>query len=269
MTTPPPPQAKAGWYPDPSGVGQRYWNGNAWLDPEPPQPKQNPTPVNETKTTKKIRCFKCQHVQVVRADVADYTCEKCGQKLKKRQETMNPDPAQLKTASAREPDADEDELMRADADELMLWLRTYGGPAGLLALGALLLFIALVSKVDSAGPAILCLGAGVFWLYRIRSANLERPVTFSTTPQPDQVRQHALQEHLSQYIAVTRGRVESVTPYSAVVVHGQKVNHVLHLLISVLLCGIWLPVWLVIALTGGEKRRVISVDVCGNVTTTR
>jgi len=197
----------------------------------------------------------------VGADVEKYTCEECGQKLKKRAETTNPQPAQLKTASAPEPDADE--------DELMLWLRTYGGPAGLLALGALLLVIALISEVDSVAiPAIVCLGGGVSWFSRILSANVE-PVTFSTTPQPDQVRQHALQDRLSQYIAVTRGRVESVTPYSAVVVHGQKVNHVLHLLISVLLCGIWLPVWLVIALTGGEKRRVISVDACGNVTTTR
>lgn len=211
----------------------------------------------------------CQHVQVVGEDVENHICEKCGQKLKKRPETTNPQPAQLKTASAPEPDADEDEPTLWLRMYPMLWLRTYGGPTVLLAFGALALLIGLGAKeIFALAAGILSLGAGILFLRQIRSANVEQ-VTFSTTPQPDQVRQHALQEHLSQYIAVTRGRVESVTPYSAVVVHGQKVNHVLHLLISVLLCGIWLPVWLVIALTGGEKRRVISVDACGNVTTTR
>jgi uncharacterized membrane protein len=32
-TAPPPPQAvPAGWYPDPEGRGQRYWDGNNWTD---------------------------------------------------------------------------------------------------------------------------------------------------------------------------------------------------------------------------------------------
>jgi Protein of unknown function (DUF2510) len=31
MTTPPPPQPSAGWYPDPTGKpGQMYWDGEAW-----------------------------------------------------------------------------------------------------------------------------------------------------------------------------------------------------------------------------------------------
>lgn len=91
------------------------------------------------------------------------------------------------------------------------------------------------------------------------------PMHVSTSPVSDQVRQQSLQEFISTYIASTRGRVETVTPYSAVVVTGQKVNHVLHLLVSVLLCGFWLPIWLIVALTGGEKRHVLNVDKCGNV----
>lgn len=91
------------------------------------------------------------------------------------------------------------------------------------------------------------------------------PAPMSTTPIPDQSRQQQLLEYISGYVASTRGRVETVTPYTAVVVTGQKVNHVLHLLVSVLLCGLWLPVWLLVTLTGGEKRHVISVDQCGNV----
>jgi predicted lipid-binding transport protein (Tim44 family) len=30
--SPPPTSAPPGWYPDPSGWGQRYWNGTAWTE---------------------------------------------------------------------------------------------------------------------------------------------------------------------------------------------------------------------------------------------
>jgi len=43
------------------------------------------------------------------------------------------------------------------------------------------------------------------------------------------------------------------------------VNHILHLLLTVFLCGFWLPVWLLVAVTGGEKRSVLAVDQCGNI----
>jgi hypothetical protein len=46
-----------------------------------------------------------------------------------------------------------------------------------------------------------------------------------TTPIPDEQRRQWLQHYLAQDIAVTRGRIESVTPYTAVVVYGQPVNH--------------------------------------------
>jgi len=68
-------------------------------------------------------------------------------------------------------------------------------------------------------------------------------------------------------VAVNGARIETQTPYSAVIVSGQKINHVLHLLISVLLCGLWLPVWLVLAAANQERRRTIEVDRCGNITT--
>lgn len=88
----------------------------------------------------------------------------------------------------------------------------------------------------------------------------------STVLVSDEVRRQNLQNALSHEVAVSRGRIESVTPYSAVLVTGQKVNHILHLLVSVLLCGLWLPIWLIISLDGGEKRHVLTVDQCGNVT---
>ena len=40
------PKAVPGWYPTPSG-GQRYWDGNTWLDiPEPQQEGMSPKPEN-------------------------------------------------------------------------------------------------------------------------------------------------------------------------------------------------------------------------------
>jgi Domain of unknown function (DUF4352)/Protein of unknown function (DUF2510) len=40
--SPPKPPPQPGWYPDPGGKGQRYWDGNTWgpTAPRPPQPKR-------------------------------------------------------------------------------------------------------------------------------------------------------------------------------------------------------------------------------------
>jgi hypothetical protein len=61
------------------------------------------------------------------------------------------------------------------------------------------------------------------------------------------------------------GRIETRTDNQAVVVSGKPVNHILHLLISVLLCGLRLPVWVLVAVTGGERRVTITVDKNGQV----
>lgn len=61
------------------------------------------------------------------------------------------------------------------------------------------------------------------------------------------------------------GRVETRTSTSAIVTTGKPVNHILHLLITVLLVGFWLPVWIIMAVNGGEKRTTVSVDENGNV----
>lgn len=65
------------------------------------------------------------------------------------------------------------------------------------------------------------------------------------------------------------GRVEARTPTSAVVSTGKPINHILHLLITVLLVGLWLPVWIIMAIDGGEKRTTVSVDEYGRVQRTR
>jgi hypothetical protein len=88
-------------------------------------------------------------------------------------------------------------------------------------------------------------------------------VGMPTVMSPDQRRSilaGAIQEELAR-----GGRLQSQTDFSAVVVHGKPVNHVLHLLLSVLLIGLWLIVWLLLALTGGEKRVMLTVDEYGRI----
>lgn len=65
-------------------------------------------------------------------------------------------------------------------------------------------------------------------------------------------------------------RVESQTPHQAILVKGRRPNHLLHLILGIVTISLWwLFVWLPLILFGGEKRRVITVDVYGNVQTAK
>jgi hypothetical protein len=142
----------------------------------------------------------------------------------------------------------------------------YALPAGLGLLALLLLMIGGTTKTPALAVFGTVTAIGAF-LALARIAQHSPPsVPVSTVPVPDPVRRQQLQDYLSVELAQRLGRIESVTPYTAVVVYGKPVNHVLHLLATVFLCGLWLPVWILIAVSGGETRRVLSVDVCGNVT---
>lgn len=150
-------------------------------------------------------------------------------------------------------------------------LRKWGPPGAVGAVGVMLIVIGAAADADAfTGLGWIGILGGGTWALIIRNPPVGRvatpPVRLSTTPVPDEVRQHRLQEQLSHEIAYSRGRVEAVTPYSAVIASGQPVNHVLHLLVSVLLCGFWIPVWILVTVAGGEKRHVLSVDPYGNVT---
>jgi hypothetical protein len=48
-------------------------------------------------------------------------------------------------------------------------------------------------------------------------------------------------------------------------VKGKPVNNVLHFFIGLFTLGVWWLVWIVLALTGGEKREMLTVDEWGNV----
>ena len=55
-------------------------------------------------------------------------------------------------------------------------------------------------------------------------------------------------------------RVESQTDFHAVFVRGHRVNHVLHLLLTLVTFGVWAIAWLALAMFGGEKRTIVHVD---------
>ncbi len=60
-------------------------------------------------------------------------------------------------------------------------------------------------------------------------------------------------------------RIESQTDTMAVLVKGRRVNHLLHFFVGLLTIGLWWIVWAFLAITGGEKREVITVDDYGNL----
>ena len=60
-------------------------------------------------------------------------------------------------------------------------------------------------------------------------------------------------------------RIESNTGGLVTMVSGKKTNHILHLLLSVVTLGLWLPVWLIVAAFGGERRVMLTTDDAGQV----
>jgi hypothetical protein len=47
-------------------------------------------------------------------------------------------------------------------------------------------------------------------------------------------------------------------------VRGHRPNHLLHFLVGIFTLGLWWIVWFFIAIFGGEKRQMVSVDEFGN-----
>lgn len=90
--------------------------------------------------------------------------------------------------------------------------------------------------------------------------NLE---TIPETKSPEQ-RRGILAQNVMQAVAAG-ARVETQSDFMAVLVSGKKVNHLLHFFIGIFTLGAWWIVWAILAMTGGEKRAVITVDEYGNV----
>lgn len=64
-------------------------------------------------------------------------------------------------------------------------------------------------------------------------------------------------------------RMEARSDFQATVAKGKNTNHLLHVVLSLITLGAWLVVWLLVAVLGGLKRRLLTVDDYGNVTDTK
>ena len=88
----------------------------------------------------------------------------------------------------------------------------------------------------------------------------QAPASHKSSDERKQLLARTIQGQIAQ-----GGRIESQSDYQAVVVKGKKVNHVLHLILTLVTFFMWGLVWLVVSIVGGEKRSIVTVDEYGNV----
>jgi hypothetical protein len=93
-------------------------------------------------------------------------------------------------------------------------------------------------------------------------AELAPAPTATTTT--DEARKYALAQAVANEVRGGWG-VQSQTDFQAVLVKGNRPNHLLHLVLTFVTLGLWAFVWVAVALIGGEKHRVVTVDEYGNV----
>lgn len=60
-------------------------------------------------------------------------------------------------------------------------------------------------------------------------------------------------------------RVASQSQTQAQLVKGKNHSHLLHLILTLLTVGLWLVVWIPLALFGGEKHKLIAVNEYGQM----
>ena len=98
------------------------------------------------------------------------------------------------------------------------------------------------------------------------------PITRQHSPNSSLSNDHRRQEILEQSVmdAISKGwKIESQGKYHAVIVEGGSVNHLLHLILSILTSGIWIIVWFLLVVFGGQRRRMIYVNEQGYISVTK
>lgn len=64
-------------------------------------------------------------------------------------------------------------------------------------------------------------------------------------------------------------RIENRSDFQATIAKGHRVNHILHLILTLVTLTVWGIVWLLLVVLGGEKRELVTVDAYGNVVNSR
>jgi hypothetical protein len=81
-------------------------------------------------------------------------------------------------------------------------------------------------------------------------------------------RKSALDAALARYGA-GGWRIENRSDFQATIAKGHRVNHVLHLILTIVTLGLWAVVWILMVIFGGEKRELVTVDPYGNIVNTK
>lgn len=61
--------------------------------------------------------------------------------------------------------------------------------------------------------------------------------------------------------------IQSQSATQASLVKGKPTSHLLHLILTIITLGVWLIVWILVVIFGGQKTKVLTVDVAGHVKT--
>ena len=99
-----------------------------------------------------------------------------------------------------------------------------------------------------------------FWANNIAS----KPIVLSTTERSDSERKSMLEKQIIFYVS-TGWSLETQTEFAAVMSSGKGLNHILHLLLSIVTFGFWLIVWLFLLMVNRITKKTISVDKFGNI----
>ncbi len=84
--------------------------------------------------------------------------------------------------------------------------------------------------------------------------------TYPPPPATPEAREAALSTAVMRHVAAG-WRVESRGPDQAVLVRGKAdINHTFHLLMTLVTCGLWGIVWLIVSATTKEHRMSVIVD---------
>ena len=98
-----------------------------------------------------------------------------------------------------------------------------------------------------------------FWAKNIAT----KPIVLSTTERSDSERKSILEKQIIFY-ASAGWSLETQTEFAAVMSSGKRLNHILHLLLSVVTLGFWLIIWLFLLMVNRITKKTIRVDKFGN-----
>jgi hypothetical protein len=96
---------------------------------------------------------------------------------------------------------------------------------------------------------------------------MSEPTTTPAEPSLQQTadqRKATLDRTLQRYGA-QGWRIETRSEFQATIAKGERLNNTLHLILTLLTAGLWAIVWIILAIVGGIKRRMVTVDEYGNV----